>query len=270
MIILLALGCGILFGAGLAISGMINPQKILAFLDVGGIPSGTWDPTFGVVFASALVPMFIAYAIQRRMARPALGVHFEIPTRRDLDTRLSLVPRSSVPAGGSQACAPARPSLCCRPQDRNSPHLSSSSLPCSPVSGCRPGSTALPFWSPSTHRPDACQQETHKEALMSDLPKSVRINEEGPREGFQFEKGPIPTARKIELIDACRETGLKHIQIVSFVNPKNVPGMADAEEVVQRYQAKPGRQLHRPVAQRQGPRARAWRPGSSTSRARSR
>jgi uncharacterized membrane protein YedE/YeeE len=88
MIVLLALACGILFGAGLAISGMINPQKVLAFLDVGGIPSGTWDPTLGVVFASALVPMFIAYAIQRRMARPALDLQFEIPARRDIDARL--------------------------------------------------------------------------------------------------------------------------------------------------------------------------------------
>src|SRR5215213_10006654 len=67
---------------------------------------------------------------------------------------------------------------------------------------------------------------------MSDLPKKVIINEEGPREGFQIEKGPIPTARKIELIEALSETGLEHIQIVSFVNPKRVPGMADAEEVV--------------------------------------
>lgn len=88
MIVLLALACGILFGAGLAVSGMINPQKVLAFLDVGGIPSGTWDPTLGVVFAAALVPMFIAYAIQRRMARPTLDVQFEIPTRRDIDARL--------------------------------------------------------------------------------------------------------------------------------------------------------------------------------------
>lgn len=88
MLILLALACGILFGAGLAISGMINPQKVLAFLDVGGIPSGAWDPTLGVMFAAALVPMFIAYAIQQRMARPALDVQFEIPTRRDIDARL--------------------------------------------------------------------------------------------------------------------------------------------------------------------------------------
>lgn len=88
MIVLLALACGILFGAGLAISGMINPQKILAFLDVGGIPSGTWDPTLGVVFACALVPMFIAYGMQRRMARPALDLQFAIPARRDIDARL--------------------------------------------------------------------------------------------------------------------------------------------------------------------------------------
>ena len=55
---------------------------------------------------------------------------------------------------------------------------------------------------------------------MSDLPQSVQINEEGPREGFQFEKGPIATARKVELIDALSETGLNHIQVVSFVNPQ--------------------------------------------------
>jgi hydroxymethylglutaryl-CoA lyase len=75
---------------------------------------------------------------------------------------------------------------------------------------------------------------------MSDLPKTVRINEEGPREGFQFEKGPIPTARKIELIDSLSKTGLKQIQAVSFVPPKNVPGMADADEVVQGFTRVPG------------------------------
>jgi hydroxymethylglutaryl-CoA lyase len=75
---------------------------------------------------------------------------------------------------------------------------------------------------------------------MSDFPKSVSINEEGPREGFQIEKGPIATARKIELIEALSETGLKHMQIVSFVNPKRVPGMADAEDVVHGFKPKPG------------------------------
>jgi hydroxymethylglutaryl-CoA lyase len=75
---------------------------------------------------------------------------------------------------------------------------------------------------------------------MSDLPKSVRINEEGPREGFQIESAAIPTARKIELIEALSETGLRHLQVVSFVNPRRVPGMADAEQVVAGFKPKPG------------------------------
>ena len=75
---------------------------------------------------------------------------------------------------------------------------------------------------------------------MSDLPAAVHITEEGPREGFQIEKGPIPTARKIELIDALSQTGITRIQIVSFVNPKNVPGMADAEDVVRGIAPKTG------------------------------
>jgi hydroxymethylglutaryl-CoA lyase len=75
---------------------------------------------------------------------------------------------------------------------------------------------------------------------MSDIPKSISINEEGPREGFQIEPGPIPTARKIELIDALADTGLKHLQIVSFVNPRKVPGMADAEDVVRGISPKKG------------------------------
>ncbi len=74
---------------------------------------------------------------------------------------------------------------------------------------------------------------------MSDLPASVHITEEGPREGFQIEKGAIPTARKIELIDALAQTGLDRIQIVSFVNPKNVPGMADADAVVEGIRPQP-------------------------------
>jgi hydroxymethylglutaryl-CoA lyase len=75
---------------------------------------------------------------------------------------------------------------------------------------------------------------------MSDLPSSVGITEEGPREGFQIEKGAIPTARKIALIDALSATGLERIQIVSFVNPRAVPGMADADDVVRGIAAKPG------------------------------
>ena len=75
---------------------------------------------------------------------------------------------------------------------------------------------------------------------MSKLPEEIHIKEEGPREGFQYEKGPIPTARKIELIDALSKTGVRHMQIVSFVSPKAVPGMADAEEVVRGITPQPG------------------------------
>jgi hydroxymethylglutaryl-CoA lyase len=75
---------------------------------------------------------------------------------------------------------------------------------------------------------------------VSDIPTRVQINEEGPREGFQFEKGPIPTARKIELIDALSETGINHIQVASFVNPNRVPGWADADAVVAGFKRKPG------------------------------
>lgn len=67
---------------------------------------------------------------------------------------------------------------------------------------------------------------------MTDLPTRVFIKEEGPREGFQIEKKPIPTEEKIRLIDALSDTGLRYIQVTSFVHPGKVPGMADAEAVV--------------------------------------
>jgi hypothetical protein len=58
---------------------------------------------------------------------------------------------------------------------------------------------------------------------MTDLPTHVDIHEEGPREGFQIEPGPISTADKIKLIEALAETGLHHIQSASFVSPRIVP-----------------------------------------------
>lgn len=67
---------------------------------------------------------------------------------------------------------------------------------------------------------------------MTVLPARVFIKEEGPREGFQIERAPIPTADKIRLVDALSDTGVGHIQVTSFVHPQKVPGMADAEAVV--------------------------------------
>ena len=75
---------------------------------------------------------------------------------------------------------------------------------------------------------------------MSDLPKRVKIREVGPREGFQFEKGPIPVADKIALVDALSATGVKTIEFTSFVSPRWVPQMADAEEVLAGITRAPG------------------------------
>ena len=74
---------------------------------------------------------------------------------------------------------------------------------------------------------------------MSDLPRRIDIFEEGPREGFQIEPGPIPTAEKVAFIEALAETGLREIQCISFVNPKRVPGAADAAEVAQAIRYRP-------------------------------
>ena len=75
---------------------------------------------------------------------------------------------------------------------------------------------------------------------MSDLPASVSIVELGPREGFQIEPMIVPTPRKLELIDALAETGLATIEVASFVNPKLVPTMADAEQLVASLHRRPG------------------------------
>ena len=75
---------------------------------------------------------------------------------------------------------------------------------------------------------------------MSDLPKSAIIREEGPREGFQSEKEFVPTEDKLRLIRSLAETGLPEVQCVSFVNPKWVPNMADAEEVANAIERVPG------------------------------
>jgi len=74
---------------------------------------------------------------------------------------------------------------------------------------------------------------------MTDLPKRVDIHEEGPREGFQIEPAPIPTREKIRFCEALAETGLHDVQCVSFVDPRRVPGMADAVEVAQSIHQRP-------------------------------
>ena len=73
-----------------------------------------------------------------------------------------------------------------------------------------------------------------------DIVSKVDIQEEGPREGFQIEPGPIASADKIRLIEGLAQTGLNHIQVCSFVNQRLVPGWADAENVVAGFRTTPG------------------------------
>ena len=76
------------------------------------------------------------------------------------------------------------------------------------------------------------------------LPKKVELIEVGPREGYQFEgigqPDKISTADKVRLIEALAETGIKTIQCVSFVHPKQMPQMADAEQIVADLRQKSG------------------------------
>ena len=65
---------------------------------------------------------------------------------------------------------------------------------------------------------------------MSDLPDRISLREVGPRDGLQNE-APVPTAAKVALIDALSQTGVGRIEAVSFVHPKAIPQMADADDV---------------------------------------
>lgn len=79
-----AMFSGALFGAGLAVSGMADPQRVRGFLDL----FGTWDPTLAFVMVGALMPMAIAWRVQKRMTSPVSAVQFSLPIHRDLDARL--------------------------------------------------------------------------------------------------------------------------------------------------------------------------------------
>jgi isopropylmalate/homocitrate/citramalate synthase len=75
---------------------------------------------------------------------------------------------------------------------------------------------------------------------MSDLPESVEFHEEGPREGFQMEQQIYPLADRAALIDALAASGLKQIQVASFVSPRAVPQMADTAELFSTIVKRPG------------------------------
>ena len=81
-----ALVAGLVFGLGLTVSQMINPSKVIAFLDV----FGNWDPSLALVMGSALAVTAIGYRLAWRQPKPLFGERFQLPGNRKIDTRLAI------------------------------------------------------------------------------------------------------------------------------------------------------------------------------------
>ncbi|MDP1931323.1 MAG: YeeE/YedE family protein [Gammaproteobacteria bacterium] len=76
--------CGILFGLGLSVSEMINPARVIGFLDV----TGEWDLTLLLVMGSALIVTIVAFPLITRRAKPVLEERFVLPTKTKIDSPL--------------------------------------------------------------------------------------------------------------------------------------------------------------------------------------
>ena len=84
MRLLVALFSGVLFGLGLVVSGMVNPAKVLGFLDV----AGDWDPTLAFVMGGALLVAVPAFRVILKRPRQVLAEEFDLSAKKDLDARL--------------------------------------------------------------------------------------------------------------------------------------------------------------------------------------
>ncbi len=82
--LLASLASGVLFGAGLALSGMTDPAKVLGFLDI----AGRWDPSLLFVLGGAVGVSVVAFRFVLRWPQPWLAARFHLPARRDLDPAL--------------------------------------------------------------------------------------------------------------------------------------------------------------------------------------
>ena len=81
---LAALLCGLVFGTGLIVSGMVDPAKVLSFLDV----AGSWNPSLALVMAGAIAVGLAPFAVAKRRTRSWLGLDMKLPTARRIDRRL--------------------------------------------------------------------------------------------------------------------------------------------------------------------------------------
>jgi uncharacterized protein len=92
MAIFIQFAIGLIFGLGLIVSGMSNPAKVLNFLDVGGIPAGTWDASLAFVMAGAIAVTFVGFNRVSQLARPFFAERFYVPTRKDIDPKIVVGP----------------------------------------------------------------------------------------------------------------------------------------------------------------------------------
>lgn len=79
---------GALFGAGLYVSQMVDPLKVLRFLDLTAIPSGGWDPSLALVIAPAILVMFVAVRIAKARTAPLFNGRFHEPEFKKIDAPL--------------------------------------------------------------------------------------------------------------------------------------------------------------------------------------
>ena len=86
MVNIAALVSGLIFGWGLILAGMANPEKVLAFLDI----AGAWDPSLGFVMAGAIAVGSVAFLMARKRRRSYLGLPMNLPVSRVIDKRLVL------------------------------------------------------------------------------------------------------------------------------------------------------------------------------------
>jgi len=85
-----ALIAGLLFGAGLALSGMVNPAKVLGFLDLAAISGSGWDPSLAFVMGGALLVAAPAFLLARRRTAPLCVGSFHLPEKQRIDRGLIL------------------------------------------------------------------------------------------------------------------------------------------------------------------------------------
>lgn len=83
-----AAGSGLIFGIGLAVSRMTDPEKVKSFLDVAAIGDGTWDPSLAFVMAGGLIVAHLFYRFSAPMKRPLISMSFSWPTKVDIDRPL--------------------------------------------------------------------------------------------------------------------------------------------------------------------------------------